>query len=227
MTVHSTIDDTPEVDFKISPEVPTIQGGFYRNFGKRAADILLVLFASPILVPLTLVLAILIVFSGNRPIYVQERVGRGGKTFRMWKFRTMVQNAEDVLQHYIDDNPDARSEWDAHQKLKTDPRITIVGRFLRKTSLDELPQFWNVLIGEMSLVGPRPMMVDQQGLYPGSSYYRMRPGITGLWQISDRNECQFRDRAKFDGDYETVMSFKTDLRILSQTVGVVLRGTGY
>jgi lipopolysaccharide/colanic/teichoic acid biosynthesis glycosyltransferase len=178
-------------------------------------------------VPITIILAILIRLNGHTPFYVQRRVGREGKVFRMWKFQTMVPDAERVLERYIAENPDARAEWNAHQKLKNDPRITLVGHFLRKTSLDELPQFWNVLTGDMSLVGPRPMMVDQKAIYPGTSYYRMRPGITGLWQISDRNKCEFRDRAKFDEDYERVISFGSDIGIMARTLGVVLRGTGY
>jgi exopolysaccharide production protein ExoY len=128
---------------------------------------------------------------------------------------------------YLAETPEARAEWDATQKLKQDPRITVVGRMLRKTSLDELPQLFNVLTGDMSLVGPRPIMVNQKALYPGQRYYDMRPGLTGLWQVSDRNECSFAGRVRFDDIYHRTMSFGTDLRILGQTVSVVLRGTGY
>ncbi len=228
MTVQfDTLKSSGDIEVERPEGSVVVRMSPYRKVWKRAVDVAFVLLASPILLPLTVILALLIRLNGHSPFYVQRRVGREGKAFRMWKFQTMVPDAERVLEAYIADNPEARSEWTAHQKLKNDPRITLVGQFLRKTSLDELPQFWNVLIGDMSLVGPRPMMVDQKSLYPGTSYYRMRPGITGLWQISDRNKCEFRDRAKFDEDYERVISFGSDIRILARTLGVVLRGTGY
>lgn len=228
MTVHfEKVGSPQEVEKKASEKPEPRRRGFYRRAGKRALDILLVFAAAPILVPVVLILAVLILTSGYSPLYVQHRVGRGGRVFAMWKFRTMVPNAEAVLRRYIAGNSDAREEWNTRQKLKDDPRITPFGKFLRKSSLDELPQFWNVLIGDMSIVGPRPMMVDQQELYPGDSYYQMRPGITGLWQVSDRNECEFSDRAEFDDSYEKNVSFFVDLGILRKTVGVVVRGTGY
>ena len=102
-----------------------------------------------------------------------------------------------------------------------------MGRILRKTSLDELPQLWNVANGAMSLVGPRPMMVDQQAFYPGEAYYALRPGLTGLWQVSDRNDCEFAGRVRFDDQYERTVSLRTDIHVIARTVGVVMRGTGY
>ena len=145
----------------------------------------------------------------------------------MLKIRSMVPDAELILQDYLEQNPKARDEWEHKQKLRCDPRITWLGSFLRKLSIDELPQLWNVLRGDMSLIGPRPIMIDQRALYPGSAYYHMRPGITGLWQVSDRNESSFIERAKFDTDYYNNCSLKTDLTIFMRTIGVVLRGTGY
>ena len=139
----------------------------------------------------------------------------------------MVPNAQSKLDGYLAQNPEARVEWETTQKLKNDPRITRVGRILRKTSLDELPQLWNVLVGDMALVGPRPMMLDQRTMYPGKGYYLVRPGITGLWQISDRNECTFAERAQYDDAYEQEVSLLADTTILIRTVGVVIRGTGY
>jgi exopolysaccharide production protein ExoY len=139
----------------------------------------------------------------------------------------MVCDAETRLAEHLARSPEAQAEWDHTQKLKCDPRITVFGNFLRKTSLDELPQLWNVLKGDMSLVGPRPMMAGQQGLYPGLAYYALRPGITGSWQVSDRNASSFAARADFDNAYEETLSFMGDLHILAATVGVVLRGTGY
>jgi lipopolysaccharide/colanic/teichoic acid biosynthesis glycosyltransferase len=139
----------------------------------------------------------------------------------------MVPDAHEKLEAYLATDPEARAEWDATQKLKRDPRITTVGRIIRKTSIDELPQLFNVLKGDMSVVGPRPFMVDQQALYHGRRYYDLRPGLTGFWQISDRNECNFAQRAHFDTAYYRSVSLKTDLAVIARTVSVVLRCTGY
>lgn len=200
--------------------------GFYRSAGKIALDYLLVLAALPVVIPVIAILALLVALDGAAPFYVQRRVGRNGRIFKMFKLRTMVPGADRILQDYLDQNPEARREWDHTQKLRHDPRITRIGRILRKTSLDELPQLLNVLFGEMSLIGPRPMMIAQQVLYPGAAYYSLRPGITGLWQVSDRNESSFAERATFDTIYYNRVSLKSDISILIRTVGVVLRGTG-
>jgi lipopolysaccharide/colanic/teichoic acid biosynthesis glycosyltransferase len=175
--------------------------GVYRRFVKRSLDITLVLIA---FIPVTLVLLVfgaLIALDGKSPLYLQNRIGRNGKVFRMWKLRSMVHNADAQLEAYLASNPEARDEWDRTQKLRKDPRITAIGAFIRKTSLDELPQLVNVLKGDMSLVGPRPMMLDQKAIYPGTAYYAMRPGITGMWQTSVRNESSFSERAIFDARY--------------------------
>ena len=199
----------------------------YQNGTKRALDLFLVFLSMPVWLPVIVIGALLVMMDGQSPFYRQNRLGRHGRVFRIWKLRTMVVNADDKLEAYLASNPEARAEWDATQKLKRDPRITFVGRFLRKTSLDELPQIFNVIAGDMSLVGPRPMMVSQKDLYDGASYYALRPGLTGLWQVSERNECHFTDRVRFDNTYAATMSLATDLRVLMRTVGVVLRGTGY
>ena len=201
--------------------------GLYRNYIKRLFDIAAVLASSIIVLPVVLVLAMIVATDGSSPFYWNDRVGKGGRTFRMLKLRTMVPNADAMLQEYLDRNAEARLEWDSTQKLKTDPRITRIGRILRKTSIDELPQLWNVLIGDMSLVGPRPMMPNQRSLYHGLAYYALRPGVTGPWQISDRNESAFSKRAEFDSQYDATVSLGVDLRILFATVAVVFRGTGY
>lgn len=209
---------------------PLTQSGvtkFYQNTIKRFLDIAFVVLALPIIVPVILILAVGVARDGGNPFYGQQRVGRNGKIFTMWKLRSMVPDACAQLESYLSENPAAREEWDKTQKLKNDPRITAFGRMLRKTSLDELPQLLNVLTGDMSLVGPRPMLPDQQKLYPGTAYYTMRPGITGLWQVSDRNESSFASRADFDADYSKALSLKTDFTILFATAGVVFRGTGY
>lgn len=202
------------------------QGGPYRHFAKRAFDIALVVVVSVPVAIVVLILAVLVATDGRFPFYFQERVGRNGKPFRMVKLRSMVWNAEAVLGAYLAANPAARSEWDSDQKLRNDPRVTRIGAILRRASLDELPQLWNVLRGDMSIVGPRPMMTCQRAIYPGVEYYEMRPGITGFWQVSVRNESSFSERATFDRRYFNEMSFVTDLRVIWQTVGVVMRATG-
>lgn len=199
----------------------------YRDHVKRVLDIALILAGGIVVLPVVVVMAALVALDGHNPFYTQTRVGKGSRRFKIFKIRTMVPNADKMLEEHLAKNPELKAEWDATQKLKNDVRITTVGRILRKTSLDELPQLWNVLNGSMSLVGPRPMMLDQQALYPGQSYYRLRPGITGFWQISDRNDCEFRDRAVYDDQYDKKISLWTDLSVLARTVRVVVRGTGY
>lgn len=201
--------------------------GVYRDKIKRFFDIVATLIIIPIISPIIALMALIIAFDGHSPFYTQLRVGKNGRIFRIWKLRTMVQNADDLLEAHLAENPAARIEWDTTQKLKNDPRITFVGRVLRKTSVDELPQLLNVLNGTMSLVGPRPMMVCQQAAYPGKGYYGLRPGITGPWQVSDRNTVSFSDRARYDDEYYQTVSLKTDALLLLRTVSVVVRGTGY
>ena len=201
--------------------------GLYARVAKRLFDILAVLLSAPVVLPVVLVLAVLVARDGHSPFYRQARVGRGGRIFTLWKLRTMVPDADAKLEAHLARDQAARAEWNTTQKLKRDPRITRFGCLLRKTSLDELPQLWNVLAGDMSLVGPRPMMPAQEPLYPGRAYYTMRPGITGLWQVSDRNETTFAARADYDSAYARTLSLGTDLKILLATVGVVTRGTGY
>ncbi len=199
---------------------------FYRDTMKRAMDITLVLIAAlPVLLLLTIVAA-LVALDGKSPVYRQKRLGRGGRVFYMFKMRSMVPDADALLEKHLAEKPAARAEWNHSQKLRNDPRITRIGRFIRKTSIDELPQLLNVLKGDMSLVGPRPMMVEQQELYPGTAYYVLRPGITGFWQISVRNESSFAERAGFDTAYLRQLSLATDVSVLMKTVRVVLHGTG-
>ena len=232
MVVHFQNFSTPKAVVSAAAEarhaLPKVQTGpLYRNVFKRGLDTLLVLMALPVTLPVVLVMALLVARDGASPFFLQKRVTKNGRIFHMVKIRTMVPDAEAYLASYLAKNPAARREWDETQKLKDDPRITRVGRLLRKTSLAELPQLWNVLKGDMSLVGPRPMMVDQQDLYPGRAYYALRPGITGSWQVSDRNNGTFAGRAKFDAEYYANLSLATDLSILLRTVSVVVRGTGY
>lgn len=199
----------------------------YRDGCKRLFDLSVTLLTAMIWLPLVAVLAVFVALDGHGPFYSQRRVGRDGRIFRMIKLRTMVADADRALARYLEENPEAKAEWDATQKLKNDPRITPVGRVLRVTSMDELPQLINVLSGDMSIVGPRPFMESQKGLYPGLGYYRVRPGITGLWQVSDRNDSAFAYRAVLDDEYERTLSFTTDISILRRTVGAVISCTGY
>lgn len=209
----------------VAPHVAS--GGPYRRYLKRSFDVVAVVLAAPFVLPVVLLLALLVMRDGGPAFYTQDRVGRYGRMFRFWKLRSMVPDADHRLATYLAASPEAHAEWDRTQKLKEDPRITPLGRFMRKASLDELPQLWNVLRGDMSLVGPRPMMPQQQALYPGRAYHRLRPGLTGFWQISDRNEASFARRADYDRLYAQRMSFPTDVLILLMTVRTVLRGTGY
>lgn len=198
----------------------------YRTVFKRPLDVLLVVMTSPVVLPLVLLLALLVMLDGRNPFYWQQRVGQGGRLFRIWKLRSMVHDADARLETYLDQNPAARLEWEATQKLRHDPRVTAVGRVLRACSMDELPQLFNVLKGDMSLVGPRPMMPEQQALYSGNGYYRLRPGITGFWQTAGRNRTTFAARASYDNRYERSLTFTSDLVILLHTVRVVLKRTG-
>jgi lipopolysaccharide/colanic/teichoic acid biosynthesis glycosyltransferase len=207
--------------------IAPVRSGFYRNGGKRVLDIVLVLLAMPAVLPMVLLCALGVMLDGGSPFYGQLRVGRGGTQFKMWKLRTMVPDADGELLRHLAENPEARVEWEVKQKLKDDPRITRFGHILRRLSLDELPQLWNVLRGDMSLVGPRPMMPDQQPLYPGHAYYLLRPALTGPWQVSDRNACSFAARASYDDVYERDVTLVTDIRIMLATIRVVLRATGY
>jgi len=226
MTLHVRVNE----DVAVSPTSSINQfksQSFYKRYAKRGLDIALVLLFLPIFGPLVLIMAAVTALDGSNPFYSQLRVGMNGRFFRIWKIRTMTVDADVRLESFLKSNPEARAEWNKHQKLKNDPRITSVGRFLRKASLDELPQLFNVLQGSMSLVGPRPMMPDQEQYYFGSAYYSLRPGLTGLWQISERNESSFVDRVAFDDAYSQSMSFRTDVKTLLKTVLVVIRGTGY
>lgn len=219
-------DTRTDIDSGSSPQFALYSEGIYKNGGKRVLDTALILISLPFLLPLMALIAIVIMLDGHSPIYMQDRLGRGWKRFRLFKFRTMHHNADALLEEYLAQNPQARAEWDRDQKLRNDPRITPVGRYLRKSSLDELPQLVNVLLGEMSLVGPRPMMPGQRPLYSGEYYPAHRPGLTGLWQVSIRNGSAFTARADYDERYSREISLRLDLATIIQTFRVVARCTG-
>lgn len=191
---------------------------------KRALDLLLCLLALPILLPVLLVSALLVKLSGRGPLFfVQERTGRGGRRFRMYKFRTMVPEAA-AMKDAIRANSNVVGP---DFKLKDDPRVTRVGSFLRKTSLDETPQIWNILKGEMSLVGPRPTSFDAN-TYDLWHTERLEavPGLTGLWQVASRGNIDFDDRVRLDIAYVRNRSLRLDLTILLQTIPAVLLQRG-
>lgn len=202
---------------------------FYSKAGKRLIDVTLVIIALPVVVPVVVMILVMTWAEGGKPLYRQRRVGLGGREFSCWKIRTMVQNAERVLAELVARDPKIADEWNRNQKLANDPRITRLGRFLRRTSLDELPQLWNVLNGTMSLIGPRPFTPDQKPLYAegrDSAYYHLRPGLSGLWQVSRRSAGSFADRVHFDELYSQQLSLAFDAGILWRTFSVVMRATG-
>lgn len=195
----------------------------------RIFDIAASGFAIVFLAPLMLLIATAIYICNGGPIlFGHYRIGKCAKLFRCWKFRTMVVDADIKLQALLESDPDARAEWSANQKLSSDPRITRLGNFLRKTSLDELPQFFNVFFGDMSLVGPRPIVRDEvirYGRYFGE-YCRVRPGITGLWQVSGRSDIEYRRRVALDISYIRSSRIPSNFKILLLTIPNVLFARG-
>ncbi len=196
---------------------------------KRAMDFGLALGGGLLILPAFAIIAALVKSSSRGPgFYWQLRIGEGGRTFRAWKFRTMVENAEETLEQCLLKHPERQAEWSASHKMRNDPRVTKIGRFLRQTSLDELPQIWNVIRGEMSLVGPRPIVHHEVEKYAGEFelYQKVRPGITGLWQVSGRSETTYEQRVAMDVHYVRNWSVWLDIYLLAKTVGVVLRRQG-
>jgi exopolysaccharide production protein ExoY len=196
---------------------------------KRGIDLSAALAGLVLLAPLWLLTALIIRLSSAGPIiYRQVRLGHNGAPFEIWKFRTMQTHANEELSKFLATDPQKRLDWEVRQKLVDDPRLTQVGRILRRYSLDELPQLVNVLRGEMSLVGPRPCLPDQQDFYGEqfALYVQMKPGLTGLWQVSGRNRLSFHERVALDAEYIDNWSLALDLQILLQTVPAVLKADG-
>ena len=199
------------------------------RIAKRAIDLTLCAIAAPFLLPLLTLLALAIAAESGFPVfYSQERLGHDGRVFRIWKFRTMARNAAEVLERILATDPELCKEWAENQKLRNDPRITKVGKVLRKTSLDELPQLWNVIRGEMSLVGPRPIVHAEVAKYKAaySWYTKTTPGLTGLWQVSGRNHTTYAERVAYDAYYVRNWSVWMDVYLLAKTVIVILTGDG-
>ena len=197
---------------------------------KRALDILGGIFGSICLIPITIGIWIANKIIGDKgPVfYTQERIGKNGKIFKMYKYRSMVIDADERLEKYLEENEEAREEYREYKKLKNDPRITKIGKFIRKTSLDEFPQFINVLKGEMSLVGPRPYLPREKEDINGFFNYitACKPGITGLWQTRGRSSTTFTDRLTLDMSYYYDHTLKSDIKILYKTVENVVKKEG-
>ncbi|MGG6292914.1 undecaprenyl-phosphate galactose phosphotransferase WbaP [Leptolyngbya sp. AN02str] len=196
---------------------------------KFLIDRLITLVGGLLVLPLFVVIAVLIRFDSPGPIfYGQTRIGQDGMPFKAWKFRSMVKHADRALYNYLELHPELQQDWVTNQKLRDDPRVTRVGRFLRQTSLDELPQLWNILRGEMSLVGPRPIVADEIERYGDkfSLYTKVTPGLTGLWQVSGRNNLSYAERVNLDAYYVRNWSVWLDIYILMRTIWVVLTGEG-
>jgi len=210
----------------LEPAVPSI--GPLTRYAKRSLDIAVSLSLLLLLSPLLLLVAVALARSGRPILFAQERVGLGGRSFHCLKFRSMVPGAEEILERLLQQDPELRREWSRTQKLKADFRVTRLGAVLRKTSIDELPQLWNVLCGHMSLVGPRPALPKQLPLYGAQAvlYTAVRPGMTGLWQVHARGDGDFARRVRYDTDYVRNCSFWNDLGLLARTVVVVISGKG-
>lgn len=197
---------------------------------KRGIDIIGATMGILLLMPLTAIIYIMERAIGDKgPVfYTQTRIGENGKLFKMYKYRSMVVGAEKKLEEYIKENEQLKQEYQKYKKLENDPRITKVGRFLRKTSLDEFPQFINVLKGEMTLVGPRPYLPQEKEEMNGYFKYitSLRPGLTGLWQISGRSEVSFIDRLEMDMNYYQSRALKNDIKIIGKTIEKVIKKEG-
>ncbi|MCC6682295.1 MAG: undecaprenyl-phosphate galactose phosphotransferase WbaP [Phycisphaeraceae bacterium] len=196
---------------------------------KRAMDLCLTVVGGLVILPLLLLIALAVKLDSRGPVlFGHERIGREGRPFNAWKFRSMRHDADKRLADYLEAHPELRQQWERDHKLRDDPRVTRLGWLLRKTSLDELPQLWNVLVGQMSLVGPRPIVTEEIDRYREdyALYLKVRPGITGLWQISGRNDTSYHERVNLDAFYVRNWSVWLDLYVLSRTAWVVLFGRG-
>lgn len=230
--VPKSISDSTIASDYLAPPLNTLQrkpsnpdltvGGW----SKRAMDIVVASTALILLSPLFLMIGAVILMTLKRPvIFSHIRIGHGGKLFHCYKFRTMVTNGDEVLRRHIESSKAAYDEWQATHKLTRDPRVTPFGRLLRITSLDELPQLINIIRGDMSCVGPRPIVPDELTRYGDSAeaYLKARPGLTGAWQVSGRSTLKYDDRVALDRDYVENWSFWRDVRILFKTIPAVLR----
>ena len=217
------------VESKPFPRMDGLVGVTVYERAKRVLDLGLAVLAIVFLAPLLLVITAAVWFQDGGPIlFLHTRLGRGGKPFKCLKFRSMAVDAQARLEAYLERNPKAQAEWARDRKLRQDPRVTPVGRFLRRSSLDELPQLFNVLRGDMSLVGPRPIVEAEAAKYGGCFQYycAVRPGITGLWQVSGRNDVSYDVRVALDTEYVRSIGLWSDLRIIALTIPAILMRRG-
>lgn len=195
----------------------------------RTMDLCIAFAAIAILLPLLILIILALKLTSPGPVlFAHRRVGKGGRVFPCYKFRSMVVDSAEVLEQHLAHSPEAQQEWARDQKLRNDPRVTPIGRFLRRSSLDEVPQIFNVLLGQMSMVGPRPIVESEVIRYRQyiADYMSVKPGITGLWQISGRNNTTYRRRVALDTAYARSRNLTLDLAIMARTVPAVLSGSG-
>lgn len=227
---HQPYVTEPQSDRSLPSKMDAHRARFaaYQDGAKRRFDVLGCLMLAPFIAPVVGLLWCLVRLDGGAGFFGHWRVGKDGVPFRCWKLRSMCVDAEARLARHLAQNPEAALEWEANYKLAHDPRVTRLGRFLRKTSLDELPQLWNVWRGEMSLVGPRPVPAAELAEYMNNvwAYLAARPGITGLWQVSGRNRVSYSTRVGMDLRYVLEAGVRTDLWVLWKTLGEVLRRSG-
>lgn len=201
---------------------------FFYDSLKRLIDVVSALLALILFSPLFIFLILLVSLDGGPPFFKQLRLGHQGQIFTMWKFRSMVVDAETHLEMMLKNDETLREHWGVWRKFKSDPRTTILGKWLRRSSLDELPQLWNVLVGDMSLVGPRPILPGEVELWRGDviMYQSVRPGITGLWQVSGRSKLSYEERILLDLEYIRNRSWWLDTLIMLKTIRVVFLSIG-
>ena len=221
--------DKEKIVVNTSEEALTIKKAMYL-FVKRVFDLICSLVGMVILLPLAIMIKLIYVFTGDfhSIFYTQDRIGKDGKVFKFYKFRTMIVNADEVLESILKENKEMAKEYKENKKLKNDPRITKAGAFLRRYSLDEIPQFINIFLGNMSLIGNRPYLVREKkdmGKY-FDDIVKTKPGITGLWQVSGRSDLSFKRRLELEQEYSKKYSIRFDLMILFRTIRAVIKGDG-
>ncbi len=214
---------------KLNQPIVIRENELFYNAVKRLFDIIVSIIALVILSPMLIIIAIMIKLdSKGKVIFKQERIGKNGRPIYIYKFRTMIPDAEEVLKKLLKEDSKIRKEYSINKKISNDPRVTKIGKLLRRTSLDEVPQFLNILLGDMSFVGPRPYLyreIKDMGKYY-QNIVKMTPGLTGLWQVSGRNNIEFKNRCVLDNKYHEIRGFKTDLMIIVKTFEVVIFGRG-
>lgn len=227
--IEESVKIAPSKHINFSRKIIKLKN-IFNNVLKRTVDIVAGLVGIIILIPLCIIVFIVnLIKKENGPMFfVQERIGKNGKLFKMYKFRSMVENAEEILQECINSSEETREEYQKYKKLKDDPRVTKMGKILRKTSLDEFPQFINILKGDMSLVGPRPYLPrekEEMGRYY-EYVIKCKPGLTGLWQVAGRTNVNFRTRLRLDYKYYREKNFIYDIKILLNTFVITFTGKG-